>query len=627
MTANCMVQDKLAPARPGSVRIDGWLGDKMRLCAENRVFAQDIEKLLYPFRVLQDDDGAFRCEFWGKWFTSAVLGQEYWPSEEHLAVLEQAVDGLIETQAADGYIGTHRPEDHLGMWDVWGRKYAMLGLVAYYDLTGDRAVLEAACRSLDCLINELESGDINLCELGFPDWQGLPPSSVLEPVVLLYQRTGEARFLDFANKIVGWWSEPSKLSTDGLRLIENVLDGVPVTDTVAKKAYEMMSCYEGICELYRVTGEPRYLEAVTKLAEQLRQTEIMVTGSGSNQEMWFGGKRYQTEILEQAMETCATVTWMKLCTQVLRLTGDCRWADELEISLHNALLGAMTPDGAWWAYYGGLTGERVPSHMQFEDVGLSCCVANGPRGLLLTPSWAVMTSDGGVTINIYAPGSSDVELADGARVRILQETDYPVGNEIVLTTNLDQDKRFALRLRVPAWSKQTYLSVNGEDVPCEPGSYAEIDRVWASGDRAVLKLDMRGRAVPAPCGGADYAVMRGPIVLALDNRLAEPSDEILRLVMDAQGYVEIAPAENKPGCVWMAFDVPFEVRPSHVWNHHIVKLAMCDFASAGNEWSADNLYRVWLPRMMFMRDAYVADTWKPMYPEASARPMMREGNR
>ena len=65
----------------------------------------------------------------------------------------------------------------------------------------------------------------------------------------------------------------------------------------------------------------------------------------------------------------------------------------------------------------------------------------------------------------------------------------------------------------------------------------------------------------------------------------------------------------------MAFDVPFEVRPSHYFNHHQVTLKMCDYASAGNGWSSDDLFRVWLPRPLFLRNAYPADTWRLMYPE------------
>lgn len=48
----------------------------------------------------------------------------------------------------------------------------------------------------------------------------------------------------------------------------------------APKAYEMMSCFEGLCELYRVTAEPLYLEAVQRLVDALVRDEIMIAGSG-----------------------------------------------------------------------------------------------------------------------------------------------------------------------------------------------------------------------------------------------------------------------------------------------------------------------------------------------------------
>ena len=615
------VKDRLTPLPVGSTRIEGWLGHKLGLCIDNRVVSQDTESLVYPFRIHQDESEGFRCEFWGKWFTSAALGYTCRPSNEIMAAMDSAVAGLLETQALDGYIGTYHPEHHLGTWDIWGRKYVLLGLIAYYDLTARTDVLQAICRSLDHLIGEAGPGKTNLTETGFPAWKGLPPSSVLEPVVLAYQRTGESKYLDFAEHIVAQWSEPNKLASDGLRLVENALAGVPA-EQVGIKAYEMMSCYEGLCELYRVTGKRAYLDAVLAVAESIMKTEIFVTGSGSNHELWMNGARYQTGVLEQPGETCVTVTWMKLCSQLLRITGNPAWADEMEVSLYNGLLGSMTPDGGWWSYYSPLIGERVPSHMQFSDVGLSCCVANGPRGLLLTPNWALMSSEGGLTVNLYAPGSAHANLANGTSVSIIQETDYPAGNEVILTVNPDVECDFSLRLRIPRWSKRTFLSINGEEVPCEPGTYAAVERTWKAGDRIILRLDMRGRAIPAPSGAPESAIMRGPIVLALDNRLVEAQDVAVRLVTDAEGYVELNSSEGKPDDVWMAFDVPFEVRPSHVFGHYRTSLRMCDFCSAGNRWSSDNLYRVWLPEPLFLRNMFVTDTWKLMYPDCAKRPVI-----
>jgi len=618
-TPQTVVSDALRPAPAGSIQIKGWLGTKLDLCISNRVMAQDINRLVQPFRVRQEKDCSdWRMEYWGKWCTSAAMSYTYEPTAEHRAVLDKAVGSLLETQTPDGYIGTYRPSVQLGGWDVWGRKCVLLGLLAYYDVTGDRTALDAARREADYFRSQVGPGKVNLAETGWPLHQGLPSTSILEPIAMLYARTGSQAYLDLAQYILQQWEMPNKLTPTGLHLLEGALYGKPVAKIAAPKAYEMTTNYEGLCELYRATANPLYLEAVLKVGESIRQTERMIIGSGSNQELWCEGARYQTEVLEEPIETCVTAAWMRLCYQLLQLTGDPVWADELEVSLYNALLGGMTPDGRWWAYFTPLTGQRVPSPNHREDA-LSCCVVSGPSGLLLTQRWAVMTDHEGPVVNLYAPGSATVKLEDGTEVKILQETDYPVNDRTKLTLQPSPEGRFALKLRIPAWSRNTSLSVNGQAVPCPAGAYAKLERDWKRGDSVVLKLDLRGRAVPAPSGAPQLAVMRGPIVLALDNRLAQPQNTDVLLATDADGYVALQPQANKPNDIWMAFEVQFQRRPEQYVSKPM-KLVMCDYASAGNGWSESNLFRVWLPQPLDLHQAYVPDTWKLMYPDTKARP-------
>ena len=289
-----------------------------------------------------------------------------------------------------------------------------------------------------------------------------------------------------------------------------------------------MSCFEGLCELYRVTAEPLYLEAVQRLVDALVRDEIMIAGSGSVAEIWCHGAVRQSEPLYQGMETCVTATWMKLMYQMLRLTGDSRCADRLETSLYNALLGAMSPRGEWWAYYSGLMGERVHSHQQFPDVVMSCCVANGPRGLMITPSWAAMTGPDGVALNLYAPLQAEVATPDGQSLKIDMQTVYPADGRVRIAVGLPKSEAFALRLRIPQWSERTSLRINGApyDGYLIPGTYASIERTWNEGDRIELDLDMRTRVVDAPSGSGDRAIVRGPVVLAFDTRLIPRRDGV-----------------------------------------------------------------------------------------------------
>lgn len=606
----------------GNVSIGGMVGGRIDRCIENRVMTQDIERLVKPYRNRNDGPDGFRGEFWGKWFTSLVLAYTYRPSPEIKAKLDEAARKMMETQTADGCISTYPyPEQH-GMWDVWSRKYALLGLVQYYEVTGDKAALDAAGRMLDHFCTQVGPGKVRLADSGHWAWKGLPASSILEPVAIVYRYTGKKEHGDFAQWIVDHWNEPSVYLPEGLRLVDKALDAnIPARETGNPKGYEQMSCFEGLCEFYRVTGTRRYLGAAIALAQKIRKEERMIIGSGANHEMWCDGVRYQTETLEQPIETCVTATWMKLCARLLEWTGEPVWADELETSLFNALPAAMTPDGSWWSYYSPLVGERVASHYQYKDIELSCCVASGPRAMLLTHRWAVMQDEAGPVVNLYAPGTAKFSTPSGGEAEIQQTTEYPKKEKVVLTIRCAQPETFSLRLRIPAWSRNTLVSVNGKISPAAAGTYHAIERTWKDGDTVDLVLDLRVRAVPAPSGAPQFALVRGPLVLALDSRLTQPSRRTVRLIQDADGYVDVKVVDSPSENILLTCEVPFVYHKVHIVSEPET-LRMCDYASAGNEWSENNLFRVWLPQPMFMEQAFIPNTWKLMYPDDTVRPVI-----
>lgn len=598
--------DALTPTGPGMVQLRGWVGDSLDACIQHRIWGMEVEKFVAILRN-RNDHGNWRGEYWGKWYTAAALAQTYNPAENRRARLIEIARDVANAQEADGYLGPYESQQRLTNWDIWCRKYVQLGLIAAYDLTGDKTLLDAARQNADNLIDDIAQKKLKLVEIGIEVLQGVADSSIIEPMALLHQRTGDRKYLDFAESIIAQWNEPYRSAPQGIHLLENALVEKPL---LRNHSYAIMSCFEGICELYRCTGNRQYLDGAVRFANSVRRHERMIDGGVSNQELFFDGAKNQTEIMEQPQETCATVTWIKLCNQLLRLTGDPVWADELEISLYNAMLGALTPRGEFFCYFTALTGERVPSFIPHPELNMSCCLASGPRGVLLTPQWAVMAAQDGPVVNLYGPSAATVELRSGERVKIDQDTHYPFEDRVKLTLSLDHPCRFTLALRIPAWSRQTLLSVNGESVPCEPGKYARLARQWSPGDEIILQLDLRGRAIAAPSGAPQMAVMRGPIVLAVDNRLIKPQDIAAHLMADAEGYVDLKPTASKPGWARLVCDVPFRIRPSHFFDHHTIQLSLCDFASAGNEWSETNLYRVWLPQPMFLSHVFVANTWK-----------------
>ena len=590
------VNDKLSLFPASSVKIMGYLGEKINLCIEKRIKAEDPDYLVEPFRH-KEETRLWQTEFWGKWIQSAIAAYDYNHDPDLLKKINDAVSGLLSTQMPDGYIGNYAEAAALQQWDIWGRKYTLLGLLAYYDITGDKNVLAASRRLADHLLTQVGPGKADIVRTG--NFRGMPSSSILEPMVSLYRHTGDIRYLDFAKYIVQQWETP-----DGPRLISLALAGIPVSGRFpqpaswwsyenGQKAYEMMSCYDGLLDLYKVTGEPSYLKAVEMAVRDIIDEEINIAGSGSAFECWYKGAKYQDEPTYHTMETCVTMTWMKLCFNLLRVTGNPDYADEIEKSTYNALLASMKYDGSMIAKYSPMGGIR---HEGEEQCGMhiNCCNANGPRAFMMLPRFAVMNGSDGIYINIYCKGEAIIPYNSKNKVTITQTTDYPVSDKIEIAINPDKPGTFTIALRIPAWSKNTTLTINGKGVTdVAPGSYEKITRIWNKGDRIELKLDLRARLVAM---AGHQAIIRGPVVLARDARFKDGFIYESAVVREQDGYIDLKPSASKPAEVWMSFTAPLVLGTDLEDEFKNPKqVSFCDFASAGNTWGEDSRYLVWIP--------------------------------
>lgn len=595
------VKDRLQSAE--AVSMTGFIGQKLDGSYKNRILAQDVDRLIQPFTI-RNEDRCWQSEFWGKWFTSAVQAYNYRPEPALKAKIDQAVIKLINTQTPDGYIGNYAGEKRLEQWDIWGRKYCMLGLLAYYDLTRDTKSLVAAKKVADHLMKELSDKKVKIVLKG--NHRGMAATSVLEPITLLYARTNDTRYLDFAEEIVRQWESPI-----GPKLISkadvNVGERFPIPEKnwfgyeQGQKAYEMMSCYEGLLELYRLTGKEAYKTAVEKVWENIKNTEINVAGSGSSMEAWFGGKKLQPLVSKHYQETCVTATWIKLSQQLLRLTGEAKYADATERSFYNALLGSMLPDGSGWAKYSPILGIRNEGEDQCH-MGLNCCVASGPRGFFTLPHTIVMNKADGISVNFFNPGRYKIKTPRSQTAELEQNTGYPVDGTITMMIKLPKEENFNLAVRIPEWSQQTTLTVNGKAIDhVQPGKFAEVKRAWKTGDKITLTLDMRGR-IERIAGLPVYeAILRGPIVLARDKRMTGEADvdETITPLLTKDGFVPLEIVEAKNQNIWMAFKTPCMVGSYRAEaSGKPVSLTFCDYSSAGNTYSEESRFRVWFPQLL-----------------------------
>jgi DUF1680 family protein len=373
-------------------------------------------------------------------------------------------------------------------------------------------------------------------------------TSVLEPIVRLHRATGEAKYLEFARHIVAGWD-----ADGGPKILSALLAKTPVHRVANAKAYEMLSNLVGLCELYRTTGEPSFLEAVLNAWEDIVANRLYPTGSGSSFEHWQEADRRPLGESANLCETCVTVTWMQLNLQLLRLRGEARFAEQIERTVFNHLLAAQSSDGSAWCYYTPLIGRKP------FGSSVNCCLSSGPRGIALLPQCVYSLKScpspassprkaenenqgdvcAAIVVNLYTASRATLSVGDRGSVSVEQQTNYPVLDTVVLTILPENTPQsFALLLRIPEWSMNTAIELNGEPFPgtVRPGGFAKLERKWSQGDRVTLKLDLNARLIADSQVAPDrLAILSGPLVLAAEERHDRSLGPIDRVVLDARG--------------------------------------------------------------------------------------------
>ena len=515
-----VVKDRQDFQIPDRVHQTGWEGLRSAASITNRLEKVNLDRLIDGFRH-RPGKQAWDGEHVGKWLHAGTL--EWVNSGDPVlrTQLDYVAIELAKCQEPDGYLGTYLDQKRWTSWDVWVHKYDLIGLVTYIRYTGNTNLLPTCTRMADLLCDTFgdEPGKRDIIKSG--EHVGMAPTSVLEPMVLLYRLTGEPRYLGFCKYILRAWEQPKSPQTrTGPHIISTLLAGKGVDKVGDAKAYEMLSCLNGALEYYRITGDKQILTACLKAWQDIVDNRIYLTGSMSYRELFHGD--FDLPNNNNVGETCVTVTWLQFNAQLLRLTGEARFADQLERVILNQLLGAQTCDGSGWGYYVQMEGIKPYYNGSVDGVpgvGFSCCLSSGPRGLALIPTFAVTTDVDGAVVNLYESGQAKLRLRNGTPVQIDTDTLYPGEDTVRITVSPATKKSFAVKLRIPSWSRTASLQVNGKEVKIKRGAdgYAKIQRTWKPGDKIELNLKQEARLIVGDHKNQDkVAVEYGPLVRTPD---------------------------------------------------------------------------------------------------------------
>lgn len=611
------IQNTIGSPGAECTRLLGKTNDRRDVLFYERIFSSYAKDVIFKeavsaFQTQADDDekmGLWQGEFWGKWMIGACEAYKACGDLGLKNFLIQSAYEVMSYVRADGYIGSYKDSMNVFAtpesinWNVWCRKYTLWGLLSCYEISNDPEILKGAARMTKQLFEELKKNDVRIGDTG--TFSGMPSCSILKPLLLLYRYTEEESFLDYAREIVAEFEDPTSRTP---RLIENAIAEKPFhlwreEPFLWAKIYEMTSCYEGLAEYYRLTGEEKYLAACEGYFKILETYEKNPVGSAGFNDMFANAAGEINAI----SEPCDSIHLMRLYKDLFQLTGKAEYMDSFERVFYNAFLAGVFRDGKWGARGVRGAGRNFFVESQAKFVHNHCCVNNMPRAFITMQESAVMLQKDGILVNLYEALQFENEI-----FRLQISDGYFTAGKVEIILDCDSDGQ-TLSLRNPAWSDRTVLTHGEKQILLQ--GYHRIP-LQKGENRFILEFDMTVKIHPFnreiarhreaetriyrrflnrnhPCssvGGEIWleekrcTVTRGPLLLCKSKFIGCTEEEIFD---DANLIDEAFSAEDsetsRPDCFYCG-------TLRFTKGSKIVSVKVCDYASAGSEKLSDGKY-------------------------------------
>jgi len=494
-----------------------------------------------------------------KWLEAAIAELELAPD----AVLAEAVETvaalIASVQRDDGYVHTptliaaRHQKGAPALADRFHFETYNLGHlittgVRHHEVTGSTTLLDVARGAARFLEDLATNKPVELAR------SAICPSHYMA-VIDLYRTTSDEQYLRLAEAFVR--------VRDDFEGGDDNQDRLPVRDqkVVAGHAVRANYLYAGLADVVAETGDDELRRVLESLWQDVVDTKLYVTGgcgalydgASPDGDPWQEeisrvhqayGRAYQLPHTTAHAESCANIGMILWSERMLALTGDARYADVIEQISYNALLASISLDGTAYFYTNALrqvrdlpyplrmpgdTGQHpVPAPPASDErlrqpyLSCFCCPPNIARTLARFHERAASIGADGLYVHQYGGSSVRFAAPDGRSLALREFSDYPWDGRIEFTVEEAVAGGIPLHLRVPGWSNDASLTVNGEDAAVSaPGTYAVIDREWRAGDVVVLDLPMPVRMLRAHRLAEEatnqLAVQRGPVVYAVES--------------------------------------------------------------------------------------------------------------
>jgi uncharacterized protein len=535
------IPDRYRPLALDQQKLVGILSDRMRAAKEGYLEHVSDKALLVPFSSASGPAGnltSSRGVQAEKFLSAAAIAYEYSRDPELKGIMDRVAKELMSSQIQDDYHSTNS--------DFGACRSELLGLLAYYRATGNEDALAASRKIGDLIVSNSGKRSSNANEF---------PTALLEPLVYLYSYTGDSRYLNLGKSLADSWLQLRPTRTD--------------------PSFENLTNLIGLVELYRITGDQKYFRPAAATWDDLRANRLTLTGAPSVAESEGSSGEHKS-----IMDVCASAAWVQLTLDLLRITGQSRYGDQLEQTIYNQLFASQDSRTGDVFSSAPLNGDKKPAAIADP------CASAEAQGISLIPAAVWGRSGNGIAIILYSAGRAVFQLRRRGTVQLYSETTYPETGGILLHVEPAHPIQFPLRLRVPEWTTNFVVDIGASHLIGKPGEYLTITRQWKRGDTVKIAMNIAVKLIDGTMEHAGYiAIRRGPQVLALSKPLNPGMDLAMAALRSTDPLqLRVPPGRRGFPASWAGsqiFTFPGE------YNGKPQELVLVPFADATS-------YRVWM---------------------------------
>lgn len=523
----------------------GWIKEQMTQDLNNGfagkldLFCKEASSDIFGKNKVEGDGFSnwWNGETEGNWMDGLVRMAFELKDEKYIQKIKSYINNVMENIVDDGYIGVHkshaRYKNGARDGELWTQSRIYIVMLAYYVATGDKEIFNAVEKSARETIQHYTNGESTYFSI--PDESGGKCHGLMitEPMLWLYDLTGDKCFIDFAVLCYEDYSKNPPIYPAADVCINSLIDEskffwghgphasehirIPLMlyyytgNKVYKKAYE--NAYKRIKMNLSISGSTVCNSSecigcskkhLAWLCEKHIEGEVAVLECIDPDKAELFLSQYKKNIISDqkgypiptaGYEYCSTTELLLSLNTAVCYIGDTQYADMAERLLYNAAQASRTFDGKAIGYLAADNQFEATKEMgvrwdysSTQDDAAVCCVPNAVRIMPYSVSQMLLKEgDDTIVTNLYGPCKLDTTI-NNMNITIQEETLYPFDEMVVF--KIQADCTFKLKLRVPDWSKGEIIHINNSkvDAHIENGFYI-IERKWQNDDCVQVKFN------------------------------------------------------------------------------------------------------------------------------------------